>query len=363
MINGENRKTYLDNMRLMIILGLFLFHSCEMFYLNEGFYIEADKQLIPTLIYNLASPWYMGVLFFIAGMASMLSLKKRTMKIYCQERVKRIMVPLLTGVLCWVPFQSYFVLKNHSDFVGNVSDAWKYFFTHGSLFSYGYHGEFTLSHLWFLLSLFVISLVCIPVVFLKKKYPEKMNLVFGWDKLIVVVLLIYIVSYGTSDESTLKFIVFYLLGVVLYDNDSFFIFIEKHIKMLVGISLISDCLTAWFLIEMKHVETMSVAYALMRLLWACSCVITAFTVIGLGRNYLNFSNNFWKYWTRNSFMIYFVHMVPLIAIGYYVITYLEIWYPFQILIITFSSLLVTIGMVKVLGLITPFRKMFGMAKK
>ena len=72
----NERKYYLDNIRILIILGLFVAHSCEMYHLQDGFYIEGAKSLIPTIIYNSLRSWYMATLFLIAGLTTMYSLKK-----------------------------------------------------------------------------------------------------------------------------------------------------------------------------------------------------------------------------------------------------------------------------------------------
>lgn len=72
----NERKYYLDNIRVLIILGLFVAHSCEMYHLQDGFYIEGAKSLIPTIIYNPLRSWYMATLFLIAGLTTMYSLKK-----------------------------------------------------------------------------------------------------------------------------------------------------------------------------------------------------------------------------------------------------------------------------------------------
>lgn len=122
----EQRKYYLDNIRI-IIIGLFLAHSCEVYHTNEGFYVEGTPSFVPTLIYNSLRSWYMAVLFLIAGLTTMYSLKKRTIKEYYKERCKRIFLPFVIGILFWVPVQSYFALRKGNKFGGYelcTTDAW-----------------------------------------------------------------------------------------------------------------------------------------------------------------------------------------------------------------------------------------------
>lgn len=102
----NERKYYLDNIRILIILGLFVAHSCEMYHLQDGFYIEDAKSLIPTIIYNSLRSWYMATLFLIAGLTTMYSLKKRTIKEYYTERCKRLLIPFLAGILLLVPVRN-----------------------------------------------------------------------------------------------------------------------------------------------------------------------------------------------------------------------------------------------------------------
>ena len=124
----KDRTYYLDNIRT-IIIGLFVAHTCEIYHLKEGFYVEGDKSLVPTLIYGFLTSWYMSVLFFIAGLTTMYSLKKRTIKEYYMKRFKRLLVPFFVGLFLWVPIQSYYTLRNHYDFDGNALDVYKHFFT------------------------------------------------------------------------------------------------------------------------------------------------------------------------------------------------------------------------------------------
>ena len=358
----RNREYYLDNLRTVIILGLFLFHACEIYHIAEGFYIETEKQIIPTLVYNAASPWYMGVLFFIAGISAMHSIKRRSISQFCRERVKRVLVPLLLGEIFWVPWQSYWILKNHTDFHWTMPEAWKYFFSHGNLVSYGYGGEFTLSHLWFLLSLFVISIVCLPVLWWKKCNTMVSKVEFNSMYLIFIIMILYIVSYGTSDESTLKFIVYYVLGIILYDNRSFYVFLERNRRILMLTGILSSGVVSYLLIRMKFIDVFSVSYALIRMIWAISAGVMVLAVIGMGRKYLNVHNRVWMYLSNRSFAIYFVHMLPLIVVGYYVVTYVKIWYPLQIFLIMVGSIIITFSVVELLVYIKPIKELLRLKK-
>mgnify|MGYP000395650066 FL=1 len=341
----NERKYYLDNIRVLIILGLFVAHSCEMYHLQDGFYIEGAKSLIPTIIYNSLRSWYMATLFLIAGLTTMYSLKKRTIKGYYIERCKRLLIPFLAGILLLVPVQSYFVMKNHYGFNGNIFEAYVHFFTTYSDGFYGYDGGFTPSHLWFLIYLFLISLATFPIIRYKSNTTHQIKV--KATSLIWFTLLIYIISYGQSDESPVKYIAFFALGLLLYDNVEFYKLIAKYSWSLLLIGISTNICMGFMLMKMDEINVWTVDYAWMRLIWAVSCTTMVFGVIGTGQKYINYINRFFEKLSNCSFAIYFIHMTVLLPVGYFVIKYLKCNVFIQILITMNISIIVTVLLVEI----------------
>jgi len=341
----NERKYYLDNIRVLIILGLFVAHSCEMYHLQDGFYIEGAKSLIPTIIYNSLRSWYMATLFLIAGLTTMYSLKKRTIKEYYIERCKRLLIPFLAGILLLVPVQSYFVMKNHYGFNGNIFEAYVHFFTTYSDGFYGYDGGFTPSHLWFLIYLFLISLATFPIIRYKSKTTNQIKVRAA--SLIWFTLLIYIISYGQSDESPVKYIAFFALGLLLYDNVEFYKLTTKYSWSLLLIGISTNICMGFMLMKMDEISVWTVDYAWMRLIWAVSCTTMVFGVIGTGQKYINYTNRFFEKLSNCSFAIYFIHMTVLLPVGYFVIKYLKCNVFIQILITMNISIIVTVLLVEI----------------
>lgn len=358
----EQRKYYLDNIRTIIILALFLAHACEMYHLMEGFYVEGDKSLVPTLIYNSFTSWYMSVLFFVAGLTTMYSLNKRTIKAYYKERCKRLLLPFFIGLFLWVPIQSYFTLKNHYDFKGNAIDVYKHFFTTYTDGLYGYDGGFTPSHLWFLIYLMVIALISYPVIRYKQRNQGKDLINVNVKFFAVFTLIIYVVSYGGSDESIGKFIAFFVLGILLYDNKGLYEFALKGWKLLSVLGIATNVCMAFLLIQMHDMNIWTIDYAWMRLIWAISCTTAVFAVIGAGQRFLNKTNSVTKYLSARSFAIYYIHMTVLVTVGYYVVTYLKRGVLGQIGIAIGISVVVTFALVEVAKRIPGLNGMLGMKR-
>lgn len=100
----------------------------------------------------------MPILFVLAGMSARYALEKRTKKEFVIQRVSKLLIPFISGVIFLVPFQTWYARRFFDGYERSLPDNWKYFFTHFTDFS-GYDGAFTPGHLWFILFLFIISMV------------------------------------------------------------------------------------------------------------------------------------------------------------------------------------------------------------
>lgn len=76
------RKYYIDNLRWMAILLLFPFHAAQIWSGGEysGFYIWSHTNTVLYVFSTAVYPWYMTLLFAIAGMSCKYALLKRTNK-------------------------------------------------------------------------------------------------------------------------------------------------------------------------------------------------------------------------------------------------------------------------------------------
>lgn len=105
---GFMRKYYLDNLRSFTILLLFPVHTF-MIWNDFGlkFYVwGGDNRIISTLIV-LINPWFMPLLFVIAGVSAGYSLEKRSIKEFCMERVNKLFVPFVAGTVILVPIRHF----------------------------------------------------------------------------------------------------------------------------------------------------------------------------------------------------------------------------------------------------------------
>lgn len=102
------RQFYIDWLRILLILSVFLFHI-GMIFNKWGWHVKNDQQYGGVLqsIMAFLHSWRMPLLFLISGAGTYFALGKRTSAQYLGERFNRLFIPLLVGVFTLVPVQVY----------------------------------------------------------------------------------------------------------------------------------------------------------------------------------------------------------------------------------------------------------------
>jgi peptidoglycan/LPS O-acetylase OafA/YrhL len=171
------RRRDLDLMRMFVVFGLVLFHSARIFDTGD-FYVknEPTSDLVDAAI-GFAATWGMPLLFVIAGMGIWYSLRSRTTRAFAGERIRRLLVPLVFGVLVIVPLQVWTELRTDAAYDESYREFLPRFFDvefdpGGFPFVVGDDpatGLYEWGHLWFLVLLFGFSLLLLPVIWYARK--------------------------------------------------------------------------------------------------------------------------------------------------------------------------------------------------
>ena len=70
-------------------------------------YIVSEQTNIFSNIFILLFVWYMPMLFFLTGASTHFALEKMSLKDYLQERIKRLLIPIIFGIIVIVPPQTH----------------------------------------------------------------------------------------------------------------------------------------------------------------------------------------------------------------------------------------------------------------
>src|SRR5512137_1083792 len=91
------RLHYLDWLRVLAILMVFLFHAVHPFDFGDWQVKNVDQSEILTIILLFLSMWGMPFFFLVAGASSWFALQRRTARQYISERFYRLLIPFIVG--------------------------------------------------------------------------------------------------------------------------------------------------------------------------------------------------------------------------------------------------------------------------
>jgi uncharacterized membrane protein YcfT len=98
------RLDYIDWLHLLAVALLLPYHSARVFDVFDMFYVKnAGRSGALSAIIAFLDPWHMPFFFVLAGMSTCLTLRQRSGRQYLEERVRRLLVPLVFGILIIVP--------------------------------------------------------------------------------------------------------------------------------------------------------------------------------------------------------------------------------------------------------------------
>lgn len=249
-LTRPERRRDLDLMRMFVVFGLVVFHSARIFD-NGGFYVKNDPPSdLVSIAVAFAALWGMPLLFVISGMGIWYSLRSRTMKAFSWERVLRLLVPLVFGVLVIVPPQIWTRLRSDPDYDESYWQFLPRFFdvelTPGGFpFVVGADPAtdlFEWGHLWFVVLLFAFSLLLLPLIgYLRKPARVRMtgSLAERTDRLWVIAVAglpfaLLDAAFGGEEGlagwSRYSYAVFILYGYVLASDWRFGQNLRRHRK-------------------------------------------------------------------------------------------------------------------------------------
>lgn len=324
------RRYDLDWLRV-IVFGLLIFYHVGMFFVPWGFHIKNniiyDWLRYPMLFLN---QWRLPILFVISGMGTYYALSKRTGQQFASERIKRLLLPLVVGMLFIVPPQVYIERIVNKQFSGSYFDYWPL-----HAFSGIYpEGNLSWHHLWFLPYLLFFSLVLIPAFIYLRTHPESKFLVWIKNKVsspfglfIFIVPLFFIeaflepffpVTHALIGDwfAVVNYVTLFFYGFILISvKEAFWKTVEEKRKLylLCGIAGFSCLMGIFIFFEDSTIIHFTEAFIKVFNLWAWILVL-----FGYASAYLNKPGNTLSYCNEAVYPFYILHQTVMLIICYYV---------------------------------------------
>ena len=162
MTNNPERRCDIDWLRVLAMFAVFLFH-CARYFDQEGWHVK-NPQSSPgfSVFVGILVQWIMPIFFVLSGQSARLALNFRSVRQFLAERFKRLVIPLVFGIFVLIPPQVYIERLTGGRFAGSFFQFYPRYFDGW----YGFGGNFAWMglHLWFLLLLFLFSLLTLPLL-------------------------------------------------------------------------------------------------------------------------------------------------------------------------------------------------------
>ena len=157
-----DRRYDIDWMRLLLILVVFFYHCGRAFHLWDWHVKDA---VAPGLVVFLqfSETWMLPTIFVVSAASIWYSLGYQKPGKYIVGKILRLFVPLALGVFLLSPHQVYLERFTHGQFGGSFFQWLPHYFE--GLYGLGDGGNFAFHgmHLWYLLMLFLYSLLLLPL--------------------------------------------------------------------------------------------------------------------------------------------------------------------------------------------------------
>lgn len=342
------RRYDIDWLRVIAIGLLLIYHIAIIFQPWAMFigFIKSDETMEglwkPMSMLNV---WRIPFLFYVSGMGLFFAMKKRNFRQLITERAKRILLPLVFGILAIAPlhfliFQKYYNLP--LDYYPHVG------------------------HLWFLGNIFAYVLLLSPLfLFLIKKEegkfrkglssfmnnpvgPLAISLFFVLEAILVKPQL-FTMYAETLHGFFLGLLAFFFGFLVVYSGKVFWQTVSKWKWLYVGLAIVL------YTIRLLVFESNSPGYFM-----AIESNCWIFAIFGFGYQYLNKPGKTLSYLSQAAYPVYIIHMFALYA-GALVILPLEMPPVMKFILITTFTFVLCFLMYEFLIRRTGFlRPLFGL---
>ena len=319
------RKHWIDNLRWVTVLLVLLYYVIY-FYNNKGVFggiggFGDGPQYQDSLMYILY-PWFMPLLFLLAGVSARYSLDKQPAKAWFSSRTRKLLVPATLGLLVFHWMTGWF--NTHltgADVLAAVPQPVKYF-----LWVFSGVGP-----LWFIQDLWLFSLLLLLIrkITCCKKSCGSCSLFASRGWLLVICLILLGILFWLGEQTLILnprpetpdgllnlykpvfYLIPFLLGYYLFSRDAVQESLGKYWIALMAAALISGGLLIYTTFGQDCTAPQYLQSPLNNLYGWLMCLAT----MGWFKACFDRTGRFATYMTGSSFGLYIVHYIVVASLG------------------------------------------------
>jgi glucan biosynthesis protein C len=339
---ASTRVYYLDWLRVLAILAVFVYHSSRFFNM-EGWHVKNPTWYPWVEVWNrFAVIWLMPLIFVISGASLFYAVGKggggiKAAGRFVKDKALRLLVPWLVCIFTHAMLQVYLERVTHGQFNGTIFQFLPHYFQGIYDGNDPASGNFALGgmHLWYLLYLFVFSIILYPLMGWLRGRGQGVLSRLG-DLLALpgavyamalptLLLLVFadpsnpVIAEEEAGWSVIIYLWLLFSGFVLFSHERLQTSVQRLRWPSLALALVS--ITAFLFVTFRFGWPAfgTPRYALvfgLRGLGSWCCVLAA---LGFGRNHLDFSTPFLKYANEAVLPFYILHQTVLLCVGYFVV--------------------------------------------
>jgi peptidoglycan/LPS O-acetylase OafA/YrhL len=326
---ASTRLYYLDWLRVLAILTVFVYHSTRFFNL-ETWNVKNPTWYPWVEVWNrFATAWLLPLIFVISGASLFFAVGKgvggtRGAVKFIKDKALRLLVPVVVCALTHASLQTYLDRHTHGEFSGS------YFQYLPNYFLDDFDGMG--AHLWYLVVLFVFSVLLYPLMrWLRggcRDLLAKVGNVLALPGAVyalalpAVVLAVLFDYEGNPHNAGWTYYVYLwltLAGFLVVSHQGLQAGIERlrWLSLPVGLVLVGVAVLLHGLEAGPAFGTWRNALGWgVRALGSWCCVLA---ILGFGRKHLNYGTPFLKYANEAVLPFYILHQTVLLCVGYFVV--------------------------------------------
>ncbi len=339
-----NRKHFLDNIRWVTVLLVLLYHVVY-FYNNKGVFggiggwVDDPKAQPQDVIMYLLYPWFMMLLFLVAGISSRYALHPvsgPTIKtsLWFKKRTRQLLVPATIGLFVFQWMTGYFNTQIAGVAQGIPNQIASIPAGPVRYMACAFSG---IGPLWFIQELWVFSLLLIIITAIERDRLYKavgrlLQSTRGWSKpcrlallLVGGFLLVWAGAQGSiphpAEHSAqglwnlyrpAAYFVPFLMGYYLFSRDSVQNFLARHARLFLFPAVFAGALLSCATWGENNTAPLYLMH------WSTNLFawLAILAMLGCFKAWADRTTPFASYMTRSSYGIYIVHYLVIAALGY-----------------------------------------------
>ncbi|RAJ75683.1 peptidoglycan/LPS O-acetylase OafA/YrhL [Chitinophaga dinghuensis] len=331
---STSRQVYLDWLRILAIFGVLLFHSARPFAENDPWHVNnATYSSVLSEFSFWLSRFRMHLLFFVSGTVTWFMLQKRDAGQFTRLRIRRLLVPLLFGMLIIVPPQVYMERLTQ----GYKGNFWSFY---PSIFDFTPYpkGNTSWHHLWFICYLIIYDIALAPV-FAWATGPKGLKFrnslaALASGKRIYLIIIPSVIWFtatvlkfpGTNDLVHdwcyfFYWLTFLVAGFICMLQPALMESLERNRRFSLSMAFLLLVLINYFRwnkieLDWEHVNWVNYLYIARQPLHSWLWV---FALVGYGRKYLNKKLPIQDYLNQAVYPFYILHQTVIVIVAYYVV--------------------------------------------